>query len=129
MAKERWEAILETVAGKLTISEACARLGIEEAMFYRLRTQALQAGLSRLEPRSPGRPAGSSSAESRRIAQLERALEEKELEVKAAQVRVEIAQAMPQVVQDEGLKKTSGGRRGHRRLQRPQRRRRKKPSR
>ena len=81
-AKERLEVILETVAGKLTIHEACDRLGIEEAMFFRLRMQALQAGLCRLEPRPAGRPPRSQSVEGERIAELEK--KEKELEASLA---------------------------------------------
>ena len=50
-AKERLEVILETIAGRMKVTEACARLEIGEAMFHRLRTEVLQAGLARLEPR------------------------------------------------------------------------------
>jgi transposase len=96
-AKERLEVILETVAGSITIREACDRLGIEEAMFFRLRTQSLQAGLSRLEPRPMGRPPRSRSTEDERIAELEQELQEKELEQKALQTRLEIAQVMSPV--------------------------------
>jgi transposase-like protein len=127
-AKERLEVILETVSGKLTISEACERLGIEEAMFYRLRMQALEAALSRLEPRPAGRPPRTDSPESERIAELERTLEDKELELKAADVRAEVAQAMPHVVRDEGLKKTTQ-RKHRRKLVHKDRRRRGKKSR
>ena len=94
-AKERLEVILETVAGKITIREACDRLGIEEAMFFRLRMQALQAGLCRLEPRPSGRPPRSDSAERERIAELEQELKEKELELQATEVRLEIATHSP----------------------------------
>lgn len=104
-AKERLEVILETVAGKITIREACDRLGIEQAMFFRLRTQALQAGLSRLEPRPSGRPPRHASPEDQRIAELEQELQEKELQHKAMETRLEIAQAMPQLVQEGTLKK------------------------
>ena len=103
-AKERLEVILETVAGKLTIREACDRLGIEEAMFFRVRMQALQAGLSRLEPLPAGRPSPSESPERERIAALEQELQEKESERKATEVRLEIAQAMPQLMEDEAVK-------------------------
>jgi hypothetical protein len=108
-AKERLEVILETVAEKRTIREACDRLGIEEAMFFRLRTQALQAGLSRLEPRPSGRPPRHRSAEDQRIAELEQELQEKELEQKAMEARLEIAQAMPQLAQEGTPKKTAKG--------------------
>jgi hypothetical protein len=105
-AKERLEVILETVAGKTTIREACDRLGIEEAMFFRLRTHALQAGLSRLEPRPAGRPRRYPSPEEQRIAELERELQESKLQQRAIEARVTIAQAMPQLV-DETPKKTA----------------------
>ena len=106
-AKERWEVILETVAGTTTIRKACDRLGIGEAMFHRLRTRALQAGLSGLEPRPIGRPSRRRSPEDRRIAELEEELQEKDAELEATEVRLEIAQTMPQLVQDETLKKTN----------------------
>lgn len=122
-AKERLEMILETVAGKITIREACDRLGIEQAMFFRLRTQALEAGLSRLEPRPAGRPPRSPSPEGERIAELEQELQDKERERKATEVRLEIAQAMPRLAQDEALKKTILRKRRRRRPQQRQRRR------
>jgi hypothetical protein len=106
-AKQRLETILETITGNLRIREACDRLGIEEAMFFKLRAQALQAGLARLEPRPSGRPPRSLSPEDRRIAELEQELHEKEAELKALAVRLEIAQAMPELAQDEALKKTT----------------------
>ena len=92
-AKDRLEVILETVAGKITIREACDRLGIEEAMFFRLRTQALQAGLARLEPRPAGRPPRHPSPEE------EQELREKQLQQKALETRLEIAQALPQLAE------------------------------
>jgi hypothetical protein len=125
-AKERLEVILETVSGKLTISEACHRLGIEEAMFYRLRTQALGAALSRLEPRPSGRPRQSSSPESERIAELEREVEDKVLELKAAEVRADVSQAIPHVVHDEAIKKTTQRKRRQKLLEKQRRRRAKK---
>ena len=50
-AKQRLEVILATIAGQLTIDQASEQLGIKPAMFYRLRTEVLEAGLARLEPR------------------------------------------------------------------------------
>ena len=125
LAKERLEVILETFTGNLTIREACDRLGICEAMFYRLRTQSLQAGLSRLEPRPSGRPSRSLSPEDQRIAKLEKELQEKDSELKATGVRLEIAQAIPQLVQDEGLKKTTQRKQRRKPATKRQRRRRK----
>ena len=126
-AKERLEAILETVSGKLTISEACDRLGIEEATFFRLRMQALEAALGRLEPRPAGRPARTTSPEGERIHELEQELHEKDLELRATEVRLEIAQTMPQLIEDEAVKKTTHRKQRKRQLQQRQRRRRKSP--
>jgi hypothetical protein len=123
-AKERLEVILETIAGKAMIREACDRLGIEQAMFFRLRTQALQAGVFRLEPRPAGRPPRSPSPESERIAELEQELQDKDQERKATEVRLEIAQAMPRLGQDETSKKTAQRKRRRRQPQQRQRRRR-----
>jgi hypothetical protein len=124
-AKDRLETILETVTGKVAIREACDRLGIEEAMFFRLRTQALQAGLARLEPRPCGRPPIRPSPEEQRIAKLEQDLQEKNAELQAMAVRLEIAQAMPQLAQDEAVKKTSKRKRHRQQLAKRQPRRRK----
>ena len=64
-AKERLEIILAMLSGELSVSAACEQLGIKAAMFYRLRTRVLQAGLSDLEPR-PRVVRGSSSRPSKR---------------------------------------------------------------
>ena len=106
-AKRRMEVILETIAGQRTVREACDCLGIEEAMFFRLRTQALQASIERLEPRPAGRPARGSSPEHQQIVQLQQELAEKDLELKATEVRLEVAQAIPQLLQDPARKKTT----------------------
>lgn len=106
-AKQRMEVILDTVAGRRTVREACDSLGIEEAMFFRLRTQALQASVDRLEPRPAGRPARQSSPEQERITELQQELAEKEMELKATEVRLEVAQAIPQLLEDSAPKKTT----------------------
>lgn len=106
-AKRRMEVILETIAGRRTVREACDCLGIEEAMFFRLRTQALQASLERLEPRSAGRQPRQSSPEDQQIAELQQELAEKELELRGAEVRLEIAETMPQLLQGPAPKKTT----------------------
>jgi hypothetical protein len=103
-AKDRMETILETVAGTLTIRQACDRLGIDEARFFQLRTEALQAGLSRLEPRPLGRPPQQLSPEQQRIVELEEQLREKERQQRAMEAKLEIALVMPQLVKAAGKK-------------------------
>jgi hypothetical protein len=126
-AKQRMEAILETIAGRLPIPEACRRLGIHEAMFYRLRTEVLEAGIARLEPRPMGRPPHQATAVETHCEQLQHHVAELESELKIAAVREEIARVMPHVAaEDPSLKKTTGPPpRGRRR--RPQRRSRRRP--
>jgi len=109
-AKRRMEVILETIAGTRTVREACDCLGIEEAMFFRLRTQALQACLDRLEPRPAGRPPASSSPEHQTIMELKQQLAEKEVELKATEIRLEVAAAIPPLMPDPKLKKTTARR-------------------
>jgi len=94
-AKERLEVILETIAGQLTIEEACQQLGIKPAMLHQLRTEVLEAGLARLEPRPLGRPQQQTPAEELQLAALQRRVEELESELKIAAVREEIARVMP----------------------------------
>ena len=111
-AKDRMEAILETVAGTITIRQACDRLGIDEARFFQLRTEALQAGLSRLEPRPLGRPPRQPSPEQQRIAELEQELQEKERQQRAMEARWEIALVMPQLFKEAGKKTAQQKHRG-----------------
>jgi hypothetical protein len=107
-AKVRLEVILETIAGGLTIGQACERLGIKEAMFHRLRTEVLEAGLARLEPRPLGRPPRRVTAEAAQCHALQQEVQELESELKMATVREEIARVMPHLVPKEAkVKKTT----------------------
>ena len=89
-AKRSAAMILEVLAGKRSVIEAGALLGLGEAMLHRLKTRAIQAGVESLEPKPTGRP----RAEPARDAELEALQSEVrrlEREFKAAQVREEIA--------------------------------------
>jgi hypothetical protein len=104
-AKQRLKVILGTIAGQLTIEQACRQLEIQPAMFYRLRTEVLEAGLARLEPRPMGRPPHVTTAEQRKCEELQLQLDELQDELEIAQVREEIAQLMPHLVQKDDAKK------------------------
>ena len=93
-AKERLRVILETMMGKWRVGEACDRLGICEQRFRQLRAELLQAALERLEGRPAGRPRRPEEAED--TVALRRQLEAMQLELHVAQVREEIALALPQ---------------------------------
>jgi hypothetical protein len=96
-AKDRLKAILETLSGQRTIPEACAELGIRGAMFHRVRSEVLQTALGRLEPRPQGRPSRPSSAADQRVAELEGENLKLKAELKAAEVRRELAENLPRL--------------------------------
>jgi hypothetical protein len=106
-AKKRLELILATIAGQMTIDEACSCLGIKAAMFFRLRTEVLEAGLARLEPRPMGRPSQKPTAEEFRCGELSEEVEQLRAELQLAEVREEVARVMPRGTQaDTPGKKT-----------------------
>jgi len=107
LAKKRLEVILETIAGERTVAEACAELGIQETQFHDLRARALRSAVTSLEIGQPGRPRLEVSPEEKQIATMEAELRELRLELRAAQVREEIAAVMPHLL--KGEKKTSRG--------------------
>ena len=94
-AKERLRVILETMTGDLRVQEACARLGICEQRFRQLRAELLQVALGSLEDQPAGRPR--QPQEPAETAALRRQLEAMQRELRAAQVREEIALALPHV--------------------------------
>ena len=97
-AKRRLEWILKTLGGKATIREACAALGIGEAAFHKLRTRFLCEAVGLLEPRAVGRPPEAPEvAGEDRVRALEAEVAELRLEHRAAEVRTELALALPEL--------------------------------
>jgi transposase-like protein len=94
-AKERLRVILETMMGPGRVQGACARLGICEQRYRQLRQTLLQAALDSLEDRPSGRPRR--PAEPEETAALRQQVAELQRELQVAQVREEIALALPQV--------------------------------
>jgi transposase len=107
-AKERLKVVLENLAGTCRTLEACARLGVSEPRFQQLRQRMLLASLKRLEPRTAGRPPALRSPEAQRIKELEEQLAAKEMELRVALAREEIALTLPRVAREatEPVKKT-----------------------
>ena len=97
-AKRRLALILETLAGQQTVRGAARLLGLGARRFHILRRQFLRESVDRLEPRAPGRPGRELAVADERIAALEAELQRLRIELQAAQIREEIALAMPQVV-------------------------------
>src|SRR5262245_55183783 len=94
-AKERGRIILETMMGRLRVVQACAGLGLCAQRYRQLRDEFVQGGLERMEGRPAGRPRRAAEADEvaalrQQVAALQRALQ-------VAQVREEIALALPHV--------------------------------
>lgn len=109
-AKERCKMIVENTAGIRRTRAACERLRVSEPRFQQLRHGALLLLLKSLEPRAAGRPARSVSPEAERIKELEEQLAAKEVELRAALAREEIALTLHRVTHQETQpeKKTRG---------------------
>jgi hypothetical protein len=102
-AKARLKAILETLSGQRSIPEVCEELGIRESMFHRVRGEVLQTALDRLEPRPLGRPAHEPpQPQDLRLAELEEENLRLHLELKAAEVRRELAENLPRLGKPQG---------------------------
>jgi hypothetical protein len=101
-ARRRLEWLLKSLGGECTVPEACAALGINESRFHKLRSNWLQASAASLEPARPGRRAKVESPEAGQIAALEDKIRELEVQLRAAEVRAELAQALPHVVRAAG---------------------------
>lgn len=97
-AKERLELILATIAGQISVVEASQRLGISEAMFYKVRHRVLRVCLDDLEPKPLGRPP-LRPTDQRQRQSLEVQVAALERELAAQSVRLELLQALPHVVQ------------------------------
>jgi hypothetical protein len=94
-ARERLRLVLDTMAGKLSLEEACRRLDISEARFHEMRCEVLQAAMSRLEPGPPGRPPQRVEADSAALAALKEENQRLRFDLQAAHIREELAIAMP----------------------------------
>jgi hypothetical protein len=93
-SKQRLRVILETVAGRCTVQEACAQLDVGEVRFNQLRQEALQGALATIEPKPAGRPR-TTAPEQERIEALQQSLADRDTELREAQVREEIVLALP----------------------------------
>jgi hypothetical protein len=96
-AKERVKVILETMAGRCRLKEACERLGISEQRFHQLREEMMAAAVKALEPGHAGRPAQTLTPTEEQLVALEQQLADREVELRAAKARAEIAVIMPDI--------------------------------
>jgi hypothetical protein len=130
-AKQRLEVILATIAGQLTVPEACQQLGIGKSRFHALRNQTLQATLKALEPRPLGRPAKPTFPEQAEVEELQAELRRLHADLELAQLQLRLARIHPGLIgsqpaaDDPAGKKNTRSARQQRQQRRAQRRRRK----
>src|SRR5688572_18084802 len=95
--KAQLQAVLDVLAEKKSVADACAELGIGEATFHRLRERALGAALEALVPKRAGRPSKVPETPTE-VEELKRALHETRVELEASRIREEIALVMPHLL-------------------------------
>ena len=94
--KRRLRVLLDTLAGRVSVAQACEELGVSESRLHELRRQALVGALGALMPKPAGRPATAETTTAREK-DLEARIEELEVDLQAALVRTELALAMPEL--------------------------------
>jgi hypothetical protein len=92
-ARLRVKTVLETLAGRLRVQEACQLLNLSEQRFDELRLEMVQAGIDALETKPAGRPAA--PAVDPTVDQLQQRVTELEGQLQAALVRAELAASLP----------------------------------
>ena len=114
-AKDRLRAILEVMQGRITVGQACARLGITESRLHALRRELLQGALQAAEPKARGRPPAQADCDPEQLAELREANRQLRVELQSARVREELALVMPEVLgSPEPPPAASGGKRSAR---------------
>lgn len=108
--RRRVRVVLLTIAGALTIAEACAEIGVGRTYFFALRERMLQGAVDALRPRPRGRPRRPAEDDADRRA-LRARIRELELALRTTQLRSEIALTMPYLLDRAGRKKKAGDRR------------------
>jgi transposase-like protein len=109
LAKERLRVVLRVLVGELTVEQGCKQLGIRPSRFHAMRQEVLQGGLDALEPKPRGRPALAGTPAQQRIAALEDEAEALRREVRAAQIREELALVLPYVLHERQPPPLLGG--------------------
>ncbi len=110
-ARQRLKVILQTLTGALPVAQACNALGIGRSAFHKLRQQFLSRATELLEPRPRGRQVRVLSAADHELARLKREIVRLKLDLKAQQIREEIALVMPHLLR-------GGAKRAHKKTRR-----------
>ncbi len=110
LPKLRLRTVLEVIAGQRSVEEACDLLRVSRSRFYEFQSLVLAGAMDALTPRAPGRPRQEPAEPDERLKRLEDKLEDLEIDLKAAQIREEIAEVMPHVLKRRDSKKKPRGR-------------------
>jgi winged helix-turn helix protein len=103
-AKQQLQAVLDVLAEKKTVGQACAELDVSEATFHRLRDKVLAAAIEALIPRAAGRPPKPNETIPQ-VEELKKRLLETRMELEASRVREEIALVIPHLLKRPEEKK------------------------
>jgi transposase-like protein len=103
-ARQRLKTIFQTVAGELTVEQACAMLGINRSAFNKMRSQFIANAVQLLEPRPSGRKRRIVTPEQAQIQQLREENDQLRFQLKAQRVREEIGILMPHLLKPAGKK-------------------------
>jgi transposase-like protein len=101
VARQRLQVVLQTLTGALSVQEACLILGIGRSGFHKLRQQFLQQAMGLLEPRPRGRRPRQPSEAELEVQRLKHQIVQLKLDLKATQIREEIALVMPHLLKDK----------------------------
>jgi transposase-like protein len=97
-ARQRLNLMLQTLKGDVPIPQAAAKLGVGRSRFCLKRQEMLQAALASLEPKPRGRPPLETTPEQQEIERLQQQVQALKIDLKAAQIREELALLMPHVL-------------------------------
>jgi hypothetical protein len=103
--KSQLETILDVLAGRKTVADACAALGVSEATFHRMKEKALSGALEALIPKASGRPPKPDDLPDD-VNELKRQLLMARIELEASRVREEIALVAPHLLKRPDEKKS-----------------------
>ena len=109
-AKKRVQVILQTLSGQMTIPQACLELSIGESRFHELRRELLQCMVQGAEAKPRGRPPA--QQEDARQADLGQQIQALKIDLRAAQIREELATMLPHVLHRN--KRPAGDKKKHR---------------
>jgi hypothetical protein len=109
-ARRRVRVVLATIAGELSITEACTALGVRRTRFFALRQQVLRGAVDAVVARPRGRPRQHAEAHAE-VRDLQAQVRELELALRTTLLRSEIALTMPFLLDRAGRAKKTAARR------------------